>query len=339
MAAAFFGISAPVAKALLRDATPQLFAGLLYLGSGVGLSIVAATRRGKRDASEAPLTRRDAPWLAAAILFGGAVAPVLLMIGLRRTPATSASLLLNLEGVFTATLAYIVFHENVDRRIALGMLAIAVGGVALSWEGSAELGGVAGPLAIAGACLCWGIDNNLTQKVSGGDPIRIAMLKGLFAGTVNTTLAIALGARWLTATTIGAALLLGFFSYGLSLVLFVLALRHLGTARTGAYFSIAPFVGAAVAVVAFHDRPTLLLGIGAACMVVGVWLHLTEHHEHEHTHELMEHAHAHVHDEHHQHEHSPDDPPGEPHSHWHRHEPMTHSHAHYPDLHHRHQHD
>jgi drug/metabolite transporter (DMT)-like permease len=338
LAAALFGISAPLAKALLRGSSPQLLAGLLYLGSGIGLSIVAAMRRGERDATEAPLSRRDLPWLAAAICFGGMIGPVLLMIGLTRTPAASASLLLNLEAVFTALLAWIVFHENVDKRIAVGMLAIVTGGVVLSWEGRADFGSLAGPMAVAGACLCWGIDNNLTQKVSGGDPVQVAMLKGLCAGAVNTALASMLGARWPGFPTVSAAMLLGFLSYGVSLVLFVLALRYLGAARTGAYFSIAPFVGAIVAIVGFGERPTLFFAIGAACMVAGVWLHLTEHHEHEHVHEAMEHAHAHVHDEHHQHEHSPRDPPGEPHSHLHRHTKLVHSHPHYPDLHHRHEH-
>jgi drug/metabolite transporter (DMT)-like permease len=261
------------------------------------------------------------------------------MIGLTRTPATSASLLLNVEGVFTALIAWVVFRENVDKRIALGMIAIVAGGVVLSWEGRADFGGVTGPLAVAGACLCWGIDNNLTQKVSGGDPVRVAMLKGLCAGAVNTALAATLGAVWPGVVTLGAALALGFLSYGVSLVLFVLALRSLGTARTGAYFSIAPFVGAALAIVGFGERPTWFFAIGAACMAAGVWIHLTERHEHEHVHEVTEHTHAHVHDEHHQHEHSPDDPPGEPHSHPHRHQRLVHSHRHYPDIHHRHRHD
>jgi drug/metabolite transporter (DMT)-like permease len=337
-AAALFGVSAPFAKTLLGGASPQLLAGLLYLGSGIGLSVVAAVRRGDRRSAEAALTRRDAPWLAAAIFFGGLVGPVLLMIGLTRTPASSASLLLNLEAVFTALLAWIVFRENVDRRIAFGMFAIVIGGLVISWAGRAEFGGLIGPLAVAAACLCWGIDNNFTQKVSGGDPVHVTMVKGLVAGTVNSVLAVTLGARWPTLPIFGGALLLGFISYGLSLALFVLALRNLGTARTGAYFSVAPFVGAAAAILGFHERPTTFFAIGAAFMAIGVWLHLSEHHEHEHVHEEMEHAHAHVHDAHHQHAHSPDDPPGEPHSHWHRHEPMVHRHPHYPDIHHRHSH-
>ena len=317
-----------------------MLAGLLYIGSGVGLAIVTAFRRHAPPA-EACIGRRDVPWLAAAILFGGAIGPVLLMLGLTHTPASSASLLLNLEGVFTAVIAWVVFHENVDRRIAVGMFAIVVGGLTLSWAGRTEVGRLGGPLAVAGACLCWGIDNNLTQKVSGSDPVQIAMIKGLVAGAVNLTLAILLGSRWPGAPFVGAALLVGFLSYGVSLALFVLALRHLGTARTGAYFSLAPFVGAALAIVAWRERVTPLFGVGAACMMVGVWLHLTERHEHEHVHEGMEHAHAHVHDAQHRHEHGPEDPPAtdpKPHSHPHRHEPLIHSHAHYPDLHHRHKH-
>ena len=339
LAAALFGVSTPLAKALLASIAPQLLAGLLYLGSGVGLSLYRTLRkRGAAAAKEAPLTRRDAPWLAGAIAIGGALGPVLLMMGLQRTPASSASLLLNLEGVLTALIAWFGFHENFDRRIALGMLAIVAGGVVLSWQGRLEWGGLAGPLLVTGATLCWAVDNNLTQKVSAGDPVQIAMLKGLAAGSVNVAIAATLGASWPTPSSAGAGLLLGFLGYGVSLALFVRALRDLGTARTGAYFSSAPFLGAAVSLVLFRERPTLLFGAGAALMALGVWLHLTERHEHEHTHEAMEHMHLHVHDAHHQHVHGAGDPPGEPHSHRHRHEPLVHRHPHYPDIHHRHGH-
>lgn len=342
VAALLFGASAPMAKVLVHDAAPQLIAGLLYVGSGVGLAILTALHGAKRKRSEARMRRSDVTWLAAAIVFGGIVGPVLLMMGLVRAPASSASLLLNLEGVFTATVAWFVFRENFDRRIVLGMVAIIAGGLTLSWGGRAQLGGLSGPLAVAGACLCWGIDNNLMQKVSHTDPRHPAMLKGLVAGVVNVGIASAVGVRWPATTVVGATLVLGFVSYGVSLVLYVLALRHLGTARTAAYFSLAPFAGAAVAIIGWRERPTVSLLLGALCMAIGVWLHLTEHHSHEHVHEPMEHAHAHVHDEHHRHEHGPDDPPvtdPKPHSHRHRHERLIHSHAHYPDLHHRHPHD
>jgi drug/metabolite transporter (DMT)-like permease len=288
------------------------------------------------------LTRSNIPWLAAAIVFGGLLGPLLLMIGLTRTPASGASLLLNLEGVFTALLAWFVFRENFDRRIALGMLSIVVGGLALSWEGRLSWGGLAGPLAVAGACLCWGIDNNLTQKVSAGDPVQIAMLKGLVAGSANTVIALLLGASLPDAPRVGGALALGLLSYGVSLVLYVHALRHLGTARTGAYFSTAPFVGAVLSIAIFRERPTPLFMIAGTLMAFGVWLHLTERHEHEHEHVALDHDHAHVHDGHHQHAHLPGDPPvtdPTPHTHRHRHAPIAHSHPHYPDIHHRHSHD
>jgi drug/metabolite transporter (DMT)-like permease len=344
LAAAFlFGASAPLAKLLLDRTSSQLLAGLLYLGSGVGLALVSVRRRRSRKAArEAPLASRDLPWLTGAIGFGGVLGPLLLMIGLTRTPASGASLLLNLEGVFTALLAWLVFHENFDRRIALGMVAIVAGGVALSWEGRVSWGGLSGPLAVAGACLCWGIDNNLTQKVSASDPVQIAMLKGIVAGTVNTSIAILLGARWPSVSGISGALFLGFLSYGVSLVFFVMALRDLGTARTGAYFSIAPFVGAVLSLVIFREYPTPLLLAAAMLMGAGIWLYFTERHEHEHRHEAMEHEHAHLHDEHHQHGHGPADPPvtdPTPHTHRHRHEPIIHAHVHYPDIHHRHHHD
>lgn len=337
LAALLFGLSAPFAKLLLDRASPQLLAGLLYLGSGLGLLLVWVSRR--RLQQEAPLARSDIPALAGAIAFGGALGPVLLMAGLARTPASSASLLLNLEGVFTALIAWSVFRENFDRRIALGMLAIVAGGVVLSWEGLLEWGGLAGPLLVADATLCWALDNNLTQKVSGRDPVQIAMLKGLVAGSVNTALAIALGSRLPAPFPTVGALALGFLSYGVSVALFVRALRSLGSARTGAYFSVAPFVGAAVSLIIFTERPSLRFVAGAALMALGVWLHVTERHEHAHAHEALEHEHLHVHDEHHQHPHAPDDPAGEPHSHRHRHEPVVHKHPHYPDIHHRHGHD
>jgi drug/metabolite transporter (DMT)-like permease len=342
-AAVLFGASAPFAKLLLADAAPQLLAGFLYLGSGLGLGIVWLRGRYSAErARESPLTRRNIPWLAGAIVFGGVLGPLLLMIGLTRTPASGASLLLNLEGVFTALLAWFVFRENFDRRIALGMLSIVAGGLALSWEGRGVWGGSAGPLAVTGACLCWAIDNNLTQKVSAGDPVQIAMLKGLVAGSVNTAIAFLLGASLPAAPRVAGALALGFFSYGVSLVFFVLALRHLGTARTGAYFSTAPFVGAVLSLAIFRERPTPLFIVAAALMALGVWLHITERHEHEHEHAALDHDHAHVHDRHHQHAHSADDPPVTdpvPHTHRHRHEQLVHSHAHYPDIHHRHAHE
>ena len=340
LAAALFGASTPFAKLLVGRVDPVLLAGLLYLGSGCGLFAWRwfRTRWDGKQSSEAPLRRADLPWLGGAVAFGGVVAPVLLLSGLAVTPASTASLLLNVEGVLTALLAWFVFKENFDRRIALGMAAITAGGVLLSWEDGAGAGLPLGALAVAGACLAWAIDNNLTRKVSAGDPVQIAAIKGLVAGTVNVGIALARGAGVPGVGTVAACGVVGLAGYGVSLTLFVLALRSLGTARTGAYFSVAPFVGAVISLLLLGDRPAPVFFLAATLMGVGVWLHLTERHDHEHEHEAMSHDHSHVHDEHHRHAHAPDDPPGEPHSHPHEHPPMRHSHPHYPDIHHRHGH-
>ncbi len=187
---------------------------------------------------------------------------------------------------------------------------IAAGGICLTWMGRPEVGVPWGALAIAGACFAWAVDNNLTRKVSAGDPVQIAMLKGLVAGSVTTALGLALGAKLPGAPVLLAVGAIGLCGYGLSLTLFVLALRHLGTARTGAYFSIAPFVGAALSILFLGDRLTLGFGIAAMLMGAGVWLHLTERHEHEHRHEPTEHDHLHSHDAHHQHPHAASDARG-----------------------------
>src|ERR1700736_986702 len=260
VAAALFGASTPFSKLLLGRIDPLLLAGLLYFGSGVVLAgwigLRALLAKGKNR--EAWLQPADLPWLGAAILAGGVIAPVLLMFGLTVTPASSASLLLNLEGVLTALLAWFVFKENFDRRIFLGMAAILFGGVLLSWQSLPQLGVPWGALGIAGACLGWGIDNNLTRKVSASDPAQIAAIKGLVAGSMNTLLAFVAGARLPSLSGLVAAGLLGFLSYGVSLTCFVLALRHIGTARTGAYFSTAPFIGAALSLMILHEQPSFL---------------------------------------------------------------------------------
>ncbi|TMI35811.1 MAG: DMT family transporter, partial [Betaproteobacteria bacterium] len=250
----------------------------------------------------------------------------------------TASLLLNLEAALTAAIAWIAFRENVDRGVLIGMVAIVAGGMVLSWEQVPRAGGVAGPLLIAAACLGWALDNNFTRRVSGGDAATIACLKGLIAGAVNLALALAQGALLPRAGAIAAAAIVGFFGYGISLALFIVALRGLGTARTSAYFSIAPFFGAAVALAVLGEQATALFWVAAALMALGVWLHVTERHEHRHVHAPIEHAHVHVHDEHHSHEHDLGFDGGEPHSHPHRHSRLVHSHPHYPDLHHRHEH-
>jgi drug/metabolite transporter (DMT)-like permease len=340
LAALLFGASTPLAKTLLPQVAPVLMAGLLYLGSGIGLGIyrLIRSRTNAGGSREAALTRKDLPWLVGAIVAGGIVGPVLLLWGLAATPASSASLLLNLEGVLTALLAWFVFKENFDVRIAFGMGLIAAGGVCVSWIGRPEIGVPWGSFAIIGACLAWALDNNLTRKVSAGDPVQIAMLKGLVAGSVNTVLAFALGAELPAVSAVLATGVVGLFGYGVSLTLFVLALRHIGTARSGAYFSVAPFVGAAISILFLGDKLTFGFGAAVVLMGLGVWLHLMERHKHAHRHEPMEHEHLHTHDQHHQHAHGTNDPTGEPHLHRHQHDELVHSHPHFPDIHHRHGH-
>lgn len=277
-------------------------------------------------------------WFIGAIISGGVIAPVLLMFGLTHAPASGASLLLNAEGVFTALLAWFAFKENFDRRIALGMVAIVAGAILLSWPGEAEFSDVWASLAILGACLAWGIDNNLTRKVSLSDATWIASVKGLTAGGVNLILALLLGASLPALPSVAGAMVVGFLSYGVSLALFVLGLRYLGTARTGAYFSIAPFIGALIALL-MGEPLTLTLVVAGSFMAVGIWLHLTEHHEHEHIHTDIEHDHEHTHDEHHLHRHDFPVEDGVKHSHLHKHDPQRHAHAHFPDMHHQHRHD
>ncbi len=337
-AALLFGASTPIAKQLLRDIPAVLLAGLLYLGSGLGLGAARLLRDGGWRAPA--LARREWLWLLLAIGFGGVLGPVLLMVGLARTPAATASLLLNLEAVATALIAWVVFRENTDRRVVLGMALIVGGALMLAGRGAPRAPGFGwGAPLIALACLCWALDNNLTRKVSASDALFLAALKGLIAGVVNTALALYLGARLPATEGILETMTVGLFGYGISLVLFVVALRGLGAARTGAYFSTAPFLGAAIAVLAFGERPSGAFWLAAVLMGTGVWLHLQERHDHVHTHRGDTHTHRHRHDDHHRHSHDFDWDGLEPHAHEHTHALLTHDHPHYPDIHHQHDHD
>ena len=335
-AAILFGSSTPFAKQLVGDISPLLLAGLLYLGSGLGLIFFRLIKdRGWRATG---LTKQEWPWLFGGISFGGVLAPTLLMIGLANTSAVVTSLLLNLEAVLTAVLAWILFKESTDQRMIFGMVLIVLGGVILTLPTQTSNQNWFGFLTIAGACLCWAIDNNLTRKISSADSLIIAGSKGLIAAIVNISLALLIGLPFPDWSTTGYVLLIGFLGYGISLVLFVLALRGLGTARTGAYFSTAPFIGATIAIVFFHEPVLMVFFIAATLMGAGVWIHLTENHHHLHTHEALFHSHRYSHDEHHQHAHDFPWDGKEPHTHLHEHDEITHSHPHYPDIHHRHKH-
>ena len=334
-AAILFGASTPLAKLLVSDVSPVLLGGLLYLGSGVGLGLYRLLR--DKEWRPSGIQANEWPWLFGAILFGGVLGPVALMYGLTNASGSEASLMLNLETVLTAVLAWVVFKENADKRIVLGMGAIVAGGVVLSWQpdnsGSTSLMGL-GSIATAG--LCWAIDNNLTRKVSASDAVFIASSKGLLAGIVNCTISLWMGAHLPAAQISLMAMTLGLLGYGISLVFFVLALRGLGAARTGAYFSTAPFIGSAASLLLLGETATASFWVACALMGLGVWLHLTERHEHIHTHEPLEHSHTHTHDEHHQHHHEEDVNQKQQHSHWHRHTPIQHKHPHFPDIHHQH---
>lgn len=341
LAAALFGASTPFAKALVGDISPIMLAALLYLGSGIGLFMWRLIRhlspRRAMLLPNQPLKRADLPWLIGAIATGGVAAPILLMWGLVNTQASTASLLLNMEGVLTALLAWFVFRENFDRRILSGMMLIVAGGILLSWqEAPKEIPWSA--LAIIAACLGWAIDNNLTRKVSAKDSVQIASIKGLAAGLVNLALALIFETAMPEISDILPALIVGFFGYGISLVMFVIALRHLGAARTGAYFSIAPFIGAAIALLVFNETAGSLFWVAAVLMSAGLWLHVTEKHQHEHSHPATQHSHPHQHDAAHDHSHDVALDSGVSHSHHHEHQSLTHNHEHFPDIHHRHSH-
>ena len=341
-AALFFGASTPLAKLLTVSMPPLLLAGLLYLGSGFGLGLLLVLRRvrERRHAhavTQLHISRAEMPWLLGAIVAGGVLGPALFMLGLVQTGAAWASLLLNLEGMLTALLAWLVFRENADSRIVLGMVAIALGGVLLSWQpGAVALS--PGAALIAGACLCWALDNNFTRKVSNNDALLLACLKGLLAGVTNTGIGLASGAALPALLEVGYAAVVGFLGYGLSLVLFVVALRTLGAARTGAYFSVAPLFGVVISLAIWPSSPGLLFWVSAALMGLGVWLHLTERHTHTHTHEPLWHSHPHQIDAHHPHAHDAAWVGQTSDVHLHKHEALTHTHAHYPDIHHRHSH-
>jgi drug/metabolite transporter (DMT)-like permease len=330
--AALFGAAAPALKPIAGAMHPVLLAGLLYLGSFMGLFAVRSVR-GKVE--EARLQRNDLPALAGAIVAGGMLAPVLLVWGLSGLAASSASLLLASEAVLTMLVA-LLFREAVTGRVWVAAVLIFGAAALLAWSPGTRLLFSPHALAVLAACLLWALDNNLTARIALADPFAIAMWKGLAAGAVNTVLGLAL-APSAPAMSWAAALVVGAIGYGVSLVLYVLAQRHLGAARTAAHFGTAPFFGAVLAVLLLNEPLSLSLGAAFAATAFGTWVAVSEQHGHEHDHEAMKHEHRHVHDKHHQHAHQGDEGP-EPHSHFHSHAPLRHRHAHFPDLHHRHRH-
>jgi drug/metabolite transporter (DMT)-like permease len=331
-AALLFGASTPLAKALLSSIAPLTLAGLLYLGGAVG-ALPFAFRGGSAEAHRDPRQR----WLlAGAVIFGGGLAPVLLLLGLRAAPAASVSLWLNTEMVATALLAWIFFHEHLDRRTILATALVLVGGIILAApEGAA--GWKAGGF-VAGACLCWGLDNNLTALIGGFTPAQTTVAKGLIAGTVNLALGLSLGQNMPAVLQVAAALGVGAVSYGVSIMLYIFGAQHLGATRSQLLFATSPFLGVILAWTVLGEHIQQAQLAAAPCIAAGLYFMLTARHEHEHTHKAITHTHSHRHDDgHHAHVH-PGLPASVRHTHPHEHEPITHTHPHVPDLHHRHPH-
>ncbi len=340
-AATLFGLSTPFAKLLVRDIPPVALAGLLYLGAFFGLAGFLVVRRvasGRRITSSSALRRSDMPWLAGAVLSGGILAPISLMVGLTLISGFSASLLLNLEGVATAVIAAMLFKENLGGRIVVALVCMTSAGVLLSWDPSQGTWNIVGLLLLILAGLGWGLDNNLTRNICGRDPVQIALVKGGVAGSASLAIAIVLGSGVLIDAQIVWALMLGALSYGASLVFFVLALQGLGASRTAVFFSLGPFVGAVVSVIVLREWLGWVVVPAIALMALGVLALVYERHSHVHGHERTTHAHVHTHgDANHDHRHVGSI--REPHSHEHTHEAVVHGHVHWPDIHHRHDHD
>jgi drug/metabolite transporter (DMT)-like permease len=332
-----FGASTPLSKLLLPGVGPLVLAALLYLGAALLISLFRVLSRvGGQQSAEAKIRGSDALTLGAVVGFGGVLGPVLMLFGLARISALTGSLLLNLEAVFTILLAVIVFHEHLSRSLAAASGLVVLGALLLSYQPGSLGGGVLGVMAIVGACLSWAIDNNLSQRLSLRDPTAVVLLKTAGAGLTSLALALATGHTLPTPTFLVGGVVVGSLGYGASLICVMFALRYLGAAREAAWFSTAPFIGAAIAIPIFGLLPTAAEWLGMALMISGIFLLVRERHSHVHSHEPIEHDHSHVHDEHHQHEH--EGPVAEPHSHPHRHDPIIHEHPHVSDLHHRHRH-
>lgn len=339
-AAAFFGLGLPLAKLLLPETTPILLAGLLYCGAGLGLLLFERMFYMGSLASklEAKVGSSDRWLLAGIIIAGGIVGPTFMLWGLNRTTGVLGSLLLNLEAPFTIVLAVTLFREHLGGVEAMGAFLIILAAVFLHYRPDELRMDTWGFLAIACACFAWALDNNLSQRVSFRDPIVVTRIKALGAGICTLIIALSAGQTLPRLSIIMAALLLGFFSYGMSLVLDMQALRLHGAAREAGYFATAPFIGAAAAVLILGEHWGLSETVATIIMGMGVLLLVQAHHSHPHLHEEVEHEHIHVHTDHHDHPHEKIQEIREPHAHTHRHLPLAHDHPHVSEAHHRHEH-
>ncbi len=342
LAAILFGASAPLAKVLLGKIEPVLLAALMYLGAGFGLLLLRASRTFYRRATdaEAGINKADVPWLMGALLAGGVGAPIILMFSLRNTPAATATLLLNFEGVATALIAAAIFKEAIGRRIWLAIFCVTGASVLLSLDPGGKWGVSPGAIGVLIACFLWGIDNNFTRNISAKDPVTIVIIKGIGAGLFSIALAFSLSMPFPGLFFAISALLLGFFGYGLSIVLFIISMRSLGAARTSALFGTAPFIGVIISFLLFQESFHVWFMASFLIMVVGAVLLFSEKHEHVHGHQAFGHEHRHFHEDvHHAHHHGEQIPSDISHSHPHEHEEVEHGHTHTPDIHHRHSHD
>jgi len=331
MAAALFGANAPLSKLLLGEISPTLMASFLYLGSGIGLYLQRYLQRHLRSSErisndEARLSKNDWPWLMGAVSVGGIAAPIVLMFSLKNTPVATASLLLNFEGVATTVIAVLAFKEAVGKRIWMAVLLITTASILLSWDSSGQWGFSWGAIGVLSACVLWGIDNNFTRNVSAKDPLSIVIIKGLSAGTFSLILSVVLGFPLPSLKLVLLAMVLGYFSYGLSIVLFIRAMRDLGAARTSTLFGTAPFVGVAFSLLLFRESQGMIFLFSLPIMIIGAFFLLKEDHEHLHKHNITEHEHRHNHNDAHHTHHHPDNeiPKNGYHSHVHEHEVIIH---------------
>jgi len=334
VSAALFGAATPASKALLQDLSAFQLAGLLYLGAAAAMLAVSVRRRSWRPPWR--MDRRNRYRLSGAVFFGGLLGPVLLLAGLKLASAASVSLWLNLELIATATLGHIVFKDQLGRFGWLGVAGVLAASVLLAWDEGAA--GLWAGLLVAGACTCWGADNHLTALIDGITPAQSTFWKGLAAGSVNLTIGLLVAPVHVAPVGVLLALLVGAFSYGLSISLYIAAAQGIGATRAQLFFASAPFFGVALAAVALGETITPAQITAAFVLSASLFFLFRDRHAHHHVHEALAHEHAHRHDDgHHTHAH-PDMDPGHRHSHWHEHEPLVHSHPHWPDLHHRHRH-
>ena len=340
-AALLFGASAPIAKLLLGNIEPVPLAAFLYLGSGIGLLIFKVFQGFRKEykKAEAGIKNEDIKWLFGSVLVGGIFAPIILMFSLKNTPASTTSLLQNFEGVSTTLIAVFIFKEAIGKRVWLAVAAITSASILLSWNPDSEWGFSIGALGVLLACVFWGLDNNFTRNISAKDPLITVIIKGIGAGSFSLLLAVLLHNEFPDLKIIIGSMLLGFFCYGLSIVLFILSMRNLGASRASAFLGTAPFAGALLSFLLLHELPNILFCAAIPIMIIGAVLLLGEEHIHRHIHDLIEHEHRHNHnDGHHEHEHEHENIKLPEHSHLHKHEVIEHTHAHTPEIHHRHAH-